>query len=153
MINAKPYNSIMAVAVAAAMGHMGNSGRGAYGEALDASRIIYGTRERISELVGLGNPKQVAFTSNSTEALNTAILGLFGPGDHVISTVMEHNSVLRPLYRLEKAGMGVSFCPCDEKGRLRTELLSGCCGHSGSVPGFPFCLFPQFFRCNYGVCR
>ena len=112
-------------AVAAAMGHMGNSGRGAYGEALDASRIIYGTRERISELVGLGNPKQVAFTSNSTEALNTAILGLFGPGDHVISTVMEHNSVLRPLYRLEKAGMGVSFCPCDEKGRLRTELLSG----------------------------
>ena len=131
-------------AVAAAMGHMGNSGRGAYGEALDASRIIYGTRERISELVGLGNPKQVAFTSNSTEALNTAILGLFGPGDHVISTVMEHNSVLRPLYRLEKAGMGVSFCPCDEKGRLRTELLSGLvkentkalvCTHASNLTG------------------
>ena len=131
-------------AVAAAMGHMGNSGRGAYGEALDASRIIYGTRERISELVGLGNPKQVAFTSNSTEALNTAILGLFGPGDHVISTVMEHNSVLRPLYRLEKAGMEVSFCPCDEKGRLRTELLSGLvkentkalvCTHASNLTG------------------
>ena len=131
-------------AVAAAMGHMGNSGRGAYGEALDASRIIYGTREMISELVGLGNPKQVAFTSNSTEALNTAILGLFGPGDHVISTVMEHNSVLRPLYRLEKAGMGVSFCPCDEKGRLRTELLSGLvkentkalvCTHASNLTG------------------
>ena len=75
MINAKPYNSMMVVAVAAAMGHMGNSGRGAYGEALDASRIIYGTREMISELVGLGNPKQVAFTCNSTEALNTAIKG------------------------------------------------------------------------------
>ena len=131
-------------AVAAAMGHMGNSGRGAYGEALDASRIIYGTREMISGLVGLGNPKQVAFTSNSTEALNTAILGLFGPGDHVISTVMEHNSVLRPLYRLEKAGMEVSFCPCDEKGRLRTELLSGLvkentkalvCTHASNLTG------------------
>lgn len=110
-------------AVAAAMRHMGNSGRGAHEASLDASRMIYETREMISELVNLGNARQVAFTSNSTEALNTAILGLFGPGDHMISTVMEHNSVLRPLYRLEKQGASVSFVPCDERGRLRTDLL------------------------------
>ena len=131
-------------AVAQAMGHMGNSGRGAYGEALDASRMIYETREQLSSLFGLGNPKQAAFSCNSTEALNTAILGLLGPGDHVISTVMEHNSVLRPLYRLEKEGAQISFCPCDEKGRLRMEELPGLvkkntralvCTHASNLTG------------------
>ena len=82
-------------AVVNAMRHMGNSGRGAHEASLDASRLIYETREMLSELFNLGDPRQVAFTLNSTEALNTAILGLFDPGDHIISTVMEHNSVLR----------------------------------------------------------
>lgn len=112
-------------AVVAAMGQMGNSGRGAHEASLDASRVIYGARERISRLFGLSDPRQAAFTLNSTEALNTAILGLFGPGDHVISTVMEHNSVLRPLYQLERMGAELSFLPCDEKGRLRVEELPG----------------------------
>lgn len=111
-------------AVVSAMKHMGNSGRGAHEASLDASRSIFETRERIAELVHLGNPKQVAFTVNSTEALNTAILGLFGSGDHIISTVMEHNSVLRPLYRLEKEGAEISFLPCDENGCLITAGLS-----------------------------
>ena len=110
-------------AVMNAMQHMGNSGRGAHDVSLDTSRVIFSAREMISDLVNLGNPKQVAFTCNSTEALNTAIMGLFGPGDHIISTVMEHNSVLRPLYVLEKMGAEISFVPCDEKGRLRTDLL------------------------------
>ena len=131
-------------AVVAAMGHMGNSGRGAHAESLDASRLIYGTRELISDLVGLGNPSQTAFTLNSTEALNTALFGLFGPGDHMITTVMEHNSVLRPLYRLEAEGAELSFCPCDEKGRLRTECLPGflkpntkalVCTHASNLTG------------------
>ena len=73
-------------AVVNAMRHMGNSGRGAHEASLDASRLIYGTREMLSELFNLGDPRQVAFTLNSTEALNTAILGLFDPGDHIIST-------------------------------------------------------------------
>ena len=99
-------------AVVSAMQHMGNSGRGAHDASLDASRTIFGARERISDLMNLGNPKQVAFTSNSTEALNTAILGLFGPGDHIISTVMEHNSVLRPLEHLKKQGIiTYDVCP------------------------------------------
>lgn len=131
-------------AVVQAMKHMGNSGRGAHEASLDASRLIYETREMISDLVNLKNPRQVAFTCNSTESLNTAILGLFGPGDHIISTVMEHNSVLRPLYRLEELGASVSFVPCDEKGRLRTDMLESfvkpetkalVCTHASNLTG------------------
>lgn len=131
-------------AVVNAMKHMGNSGRGAHEASLDASRLIYETREMLSELFNLGDPRQVAFTLNSTEALNTAILGLFDPGDHIISTVMEHNSVLRPLYRLEEKGCQVSFVPCDEKGRLRTDLLESflkentkalVCTHASNLTG------------------
>lgn len=131
-------------AVVSAMRHMGNSGRGAHEASLDASRVIFETRERLSSMFHLGNPKQVAFTCNSTEALNTAIFGLFGPGDHIISTVMEHNSVLRPLYRLEKQGASVTFLPCDELGRLRTDLLASAlrpetkgvvCTHASNLTG------------------
>ena len=131
-------------AVVSAMRHMGNSGRGAHEASLDASRVIFETRERLSSMFHLGNPKQVAFTCNSTEALNTAIFGLFGPGDHIISTVMEHNSVLRPLYRMEKQGASVTFLPCDELGRLRTDLLSSAlrpetkgvvCTHASNLTG------------------
>lgn len=131
-------------AVVAAMNSMGNSGRGAHNDSLDASRLIYDTREMISEMMNLGDPRQVAFTSNSTEALNTAIMGLFGPGDHIISTVMEHNSVLRPLYRLEEMGAEVSFVPCDERGCLKTELMNSyiksntkavICTHASNLTG------------------
>lgn len=131
-------------AVMNAMQHMGNSGRGAHDVSLDTSRVIFSAREMISDLVNLGNPKQVAFTCNSTEALNTAIMGLFGPGDHIISTVMEHNSVLRPLYVLEKMGAEISFVPCDEKGCLRTDLLENyvkpntkamVCTHASNLTG------------------
>ena len=110
-------------AVADAMRNFGNSGRGAHEASLDASRMIYETRERISELFNLGNPLQVAFTSNSTESLNTAIQGLFSKGDHVITTVLEHNSVLRPLYLMENRGVSLTILPCDEKGVLCYDQL------------------------------
>ena len=131
-------------AVAAAMNSMGNSGRGAHNDSLDASRLIYDTRDMISTMMNLGDPRQVAFTSNSTEALNTAIMGLFEAGDHIISTVMEHNSVLRPLYLLEEAGAEVSFVPCDERGCLRTDLFDSfvkentkavVCTHASNLTG------------------
>lgn len=131
-------------AVAAAMNSMGNSGRGAHNDSLDASRLIYDTREMISQMMNLGDPRQVAFTSNSTEALNTAIMGLLGSGDHIISTVMEHNSVLRPLYRLEEMGAEVSFVPCDERGCLKIEWMNSLlksntkaviCTHASNLTG------------------
>lgn len=106
-------------AVTAALTSFGNSGRDTGGHALDASRVIYDARCLISDLFNLGNPKQVVFTCNSTEALNMAIRGLFHRGDHVISSVMEHNAVLRPLYDIEEdQGVSHTFIGVDEKGRL-----------------------------------
>ena len=88
-------------AVTAAMTTLGNSARGVHDGSLAASRIIYGTREKLAALFGCPRADHAAFTCNSTEALNMAICGLLNPGDHVISTDLEHNSVLRPLYRME----------------------------------------------------
>ena len=88
----------VAEAVVAAMGSMGNSGRGAGSAALQASRIIYDARVHLTRLFGGTDPSRLIFTGNSTESLNLSIHGLFVPGDHVITTELEHNSVLRPLY-------------------------------------------------------
>ena len=106
-------------AVVRAMTTLGNSGRSAHEESLTASRIIYDAREAAAALFGCPRADHVASTANSTEALNIAIGGLFSPGDHVISTDCEHNSVLRPLYRLE--GVDVSFVPADRLGRVRYD--------------------------------
>lgn len=103
-------------AVVSAMSSMGNAGRGASEAALSASRIIYDTREGLAKLFGAENARQIAFTSNSTESLNIAIKGILDPGDHVITTVLEHNSVLRPLYEMEKKGTELSVIGCNEKG-------------------------------------
>ena len=103
-------------AVVAAMNTMGNSGRGVHESALDASRVIYGTREKLAHLFGCERADHVVFAANATEALNIAINGTISPGDHVISTDLEHNSVLRPLYRLEQHGVELSFVAADKKG-------------------------------------
>ena len=103
-------------AVVNAMNSMGNAGRGASEAALSASRVIYDTRDRLAELFGAEDARRIAFTSNSTESLNIAIKGSLNPGDHVITTVLEHNSVLRPLYEMEKNGVELSIIRCDEKG-------------------------------------
>lgn len=108
-------------AVVNAMTHMGNAGRGANEASLDASRIIYDTREKISDLVNLKNPSRVSFTCNSTESLNTAIKGILTNKDHAITTSLEHNSVLRPLYELEEKGMELSVVQCDENGNINYD--------------------------------
>ena len=92
-----------------AMAFMGNSGRGVHDASLYAGRTIYRARESLAELLGAAAPEQVVFTANATESLNLVLGGLFGQGDHVITTVCEHNSVLRPLYRLQ--GVELSVLP------------------------------------------
>ena len=104
-----------------ALNHAGNPGRGAHEPTLCAARLVYHTREVLARLFHAGSPECIAFTANVTQALNTALCGLAGPGDHVITTVCEHNSVLRPLYRLQKQGAEVSFVDMDAGGRLRYE--------------------------------
>ena len=106
-------------AVVNAMNSIGNAGRGANTASLGAARLIYETRERLAGMFGAESPKQIVFTSNSTESLNIAIKGLIDPGDHVITTVLEHNSVLRPLYELQEKGVEITFLESDEKGCVR----------------------------------
>ena len=108
-------------AVTEAMGSMGNSGRGVHSGALSAARTIYDTRAALAKLFGAEGPERIAFTANSTEALNMAIKGLLAPGDHVITTALEHNSVLRPLYELEDRGMELTILPADTLGNICCE--------------------------------
>lgn len=111
-------------AVCAAMQSLGNSGRGAHEASLDASRVIFGTREKLAALFGCPRADHVCFAANSTQALNIALSGLFSPGDHILSTDCEHNSVLRPLYRLQTQGVDVDFVPADRQGRIDYDDFS-----------------------------
>ena len=101
----------------------GNPGRGAHEPTLHAARLVYEAREALAELFHAESPACIAFASNATQALNTAINGLIGPGDHVITTVCEHNSVLRPLYRLRQQGAELSFLGVDARGVLQYDQL------------------------------
>lgn len=103
----------------------GNPGRGAHEPTLHASRLVYAARCAVAKLLNAPDPSCIAFTANATQALNTALGGLFRPGDHIITTVCEHNSVLRPLYRLRENGMSLSFTTADEKGRLQYDQWEG----------------------------
>lgn len=111
-------------AVTTAMGTLGNAGRGASSSAMGAARTIHECRERVARLLGCPRADHVAFAPNSTAALNCAINGLVGEGDRVVTTVLEHNSVLRPLNRLAaERGVLVEHVGCDEFGRLDMEEL------------------------------
>lgn len=108
-------------AVVCAMSSMGNAGRGANEASLSASRIIYDTREKLCRFFHGENPRQIVFTNNSTESLNIVIKGLLNPGDHVITTMLEHNSVLRPLYEMKEKGVELTIIESDKNGRFRLE--------------------------------
>lgn len=106
-------------AVADALQSMGNSARGTHAGSMAASHTVYDTRVKLAKLFGCPRTDRVAFTANITEALNIAVNGLIGRGDHVITTDCEHNSVLRPLYRLaDEQGVELSFVPADRQGNL-----------------------------------
>lgn len=134
----------VAEAVLQAMSSIGNAGRGATEAALGASRIIYDTRERLCRLFGGESPKQIVFTANSTESLNIAIKGILKPGDHVITTVLEHNSVLRPLYECREMGVELTILDCDRKGNISCDDVRGAiqentravvCTHGSNLTG------------------
>ncbi|MBQ3496888.1 MAG: aminotransferase class V-fold PLP-dependent enzyme [Oscillospiraceae bacterium] len=135
----------VAQAVCAALGSFGNDGRGTHEGSLGASRVIYETRERIASLFSCARADHVVFTANSTEALNIAINGALGEGGHVLSTDLEHNSVLRPLYRLQQErGVEVDFLHADTLGRidygdferlLRPNTRALVCTHASNLVG------------------
>lgn len=131
-------------AVTEAMTSLGNASRGAHSAALGSNRMVYETRELLAELFHIDDPSRIAFTMNATESLNIAIAGIFRPEDHVITTVLEHNSVLRPLYRMEESGTEVSFLQADKKGNISYEELENAirpntraviCTHASNLTG------------------
>lgn len=110
-------------AMVEALSHLGNAGRGTGAGALEAARIEYRTRQMLSELFRGEGAKCIAFALNATEALNTALFGTLTEADHVITTVTEHNSVLRPLYRI---GCELDFLPVDETQVVDLSRLEEC---------------------------
>lgn len=108
-------------AILEALHTAGNPGRGAHEPTLHAARIVLDTRLALAEIFHAPDPSCIVFAANATMALNTVLNGVLHPGDHVITTVCEHNSVLRPLYRLRAQGVEASFTEVDTAARLRYD--------------------------------
>lgn len=134
----------VAQAVLEAMTTFGNPGRGVHEPAMAASRAIYDARCALARLFHAENPARIAFTANATQALNTAIKGILNPGDHVITTAMEHNSVLRPLYELAERGVELTILPADKQGRIAYDAFEAAiqsntraivCTHGSNLTG------------------
>ncbi len=134
----------VAQAVYDAVLHLGNSGRGGNSPSLDSARTIFSCRQKLSRLFEGEGPEQVVFSSNATESLNIALKGLFQPGDHILTTELEHNSVLRPLYELEHQGVLLTILPCRNHGTLdpadgaaalRPNTKALVCTHASNVTG------------------
>lgn len=101
----------------------GNPGRTSHHAALDAADLVQECREGLAALFGIPNPLRVCFTANTTDALNIGIKGMLEPGDHVICSSMEHNSVWRPLAALEERGIELSIAPADSDGIVAPEAM------------------------------
>lgn len=135
----------VAQAVLEAMQTLGNSARGAHEGALGAAHTVYGARVKLAELFGCARADHVVFTANVTESLNVALCGLLRPGDRAVATDLEHNSVLRPLYRLAaERGVQADFAPADRQGRLdygalerllRPDTRLVVCTHASNLTG------------------
>lgn len=114
---------------AAARAQLGNPGRGGHRAARDADQILGRGRELLHRLFGGAGPERFVYTLNATDSLNLAIKGIVRPGDHVVSGVLEHNSVLRPLHALEREGsITLTLVGADEEGYYRPEEIEAAIG-------------------------
>ena len=100
-----------------------NPGRGAHRKAVAAARIIFRTRQRAAEFLGVADSADIVFTQNATDSLNMALHGFLRPGDHVVTSSVEHNAVLRPLKVLAREGVEVSFAAADAAGRVEPDAV------------------------------
>lgn len=111
-------------AVMHAMGEIGvSAGRGGHRRSLEASRLLFQARETLATLFALPDSSRVIFTHSATESLNLGLRGVLLPGDHVISSTMEHNSLVRPLYLLRKQGVELSLVPADGHGLVDPDRV------------------------------
>lgn len=98
-----------------------NPGRSGHKMAMESARVVEETREIIAKLFNIKNPMDVVYTFNATDSLNLAIKGFLKLGDHVITTTMEHNSVLRPIMELENIGIEHTFVQADKEGKINPK--------------------------------
>lgn len=98
-----------------------NPGRGSHNMSIKCEMKILSCRDLLATLFNISDPLRIIFTSNTTDSLNIAIKGLLKPGDHVITTMIEHNSVLRPLHSLKKDNIEITTIPVDLKGYLNLK--------------------------------
>jgi cysteine desulfurase/selenocysteine lyase len=101
----------------------GNPGRGAHRLSLAASQVVDETRALLAQLFHAPDPQRIIFTANATDSLNLALYGLLQPGNHVVTTTMEHNAVVRPLYTLQQQGVRVTRVPCASDGSIEPEAI------------------------------
>ena len=122
-----PKPPAVAQAVYHYMTHSGaNINRGCYGAAYEVEEQVLETRELLCRLFHGPDCRNVIFTKNVTESLNVLLKGFLCPGDHVITSSMEHNAVMRPLVQLEQEGVTFTRVPCDGQGRLEADALERC---------------------------
>jgi cysteine desulfurase / selenocysteine lyase len=107
-----------------------NPGRSGHRLSIEAARVVYETRELVAELINAPDPLSIACTKNATEAINCVLLGLLRPGDHVVTSGMEHNPVMRPLRFLERQGVKLSVVPCSSAGDLNPDEVAGYLRHN-----------------------
>lgn len=100
-----------------------NVNRGTYSSAFSLEGLVYDTRQMLADMFGAENCKNVVFTKNITESLNFVLKGYLKPGDHVLTSSMEHNAVMRPLVQLEKQGVEFDRIPCNRKGELKLDKM------------------------------
>lgn len=134
----------VAEAVYNAINNFANASRGSYELSLNSERIILSAREKLKKLFNADSPNCIAFTNNSTEALNIAIKGLINKNDHIITTSFEHNSVLRPIYEMEKLGAEITIIKADKNGNIDYDEIENnikentkaiICAHASNVIG------------------
>jgi len=104
-----------------------NPGRGGHRMSLDAARLVYSARETVADFFGVVDASRIVFTSGATESINLALFGLLRPGDHVVTTVMEHNSVLRPLRALLDRSVTVTRVSADHQGLVDAAAIDAAC--------------------------
>ncbi len=101
----------------------GNPGRSGHRLSIAAARVIYDTREGLARFFGVSDPLRVIFTSNATHAINLVLKGMLKTSDHVVTSSVEHNAVMRPLRNLEKQGVRLNIVSCASDGSLDVRHL------------------------------
>jgi cysteine desulfurase/selenocysteine lyase len=121
-----------------------NPGRGGHRMAIRASEKVYECRQNLADLFGITDPLQIVFTSNATESLNIGLKGWLRPGDHVITTSLEHNAVARTLFSLSRSGIQWTPITCAADGSLDVSDIQNaikkntrmiCTLHASNVTG------------------